>query len=257
MSGEHRLVFDEAVAADLDDVWRLISTADGRAAWFGTRAQIDLRVGGASHVDWGADEAIEGTVRAVEEGRRLRIAYEADGVELGAEEYLLSQRGGVTHVRLIQTFTPGVDDAAAEGLDTWDGWLGDLERGWRLFLRSLAFAAAEAARPSRLVTGRYVPLGDRTPQAGFAVALEAVGLSPDLVTGDTATLPGIEQPATALLVEAPHTVLVATADHTLVLDLEGPPGRMVCYAQAAVHGPADRRGWRQVVLGRVSVALGA
>ena len=36
----------------VDDVWAAITTADGLAAWFGQRAEIDLRVGGLATLTW-------------------------------------------------------------------------------------------------------------------------------------------------------------------------------------------------------------
>ncbi|MEM8905024.1 MAG: SRPBCC domain-containing protein [Actinomycetota bacterium] len=234
-SEEHRV----SAAADLEDVWRLLTTAEGLASWFGTEASIDLRVGGAYEIGWGSDERIVGEVAEIDEGRRLRISYLMDGEEGGGEEWLLSHSDGVTVIRLIHSMPdPGVED--------WDGWYGDFRRGWRMFLAGLRFAAECPTGPDRVVSSTYVPapsgreptwralaheLRDRPPGDGFATAIE----------------------------DRPHQLLLTDASSTVLVDLEGDGDGLVCYVQAASHGP-DRAGaasqaWRADLLARLSAAV--
>lgn len=83
---------EQAVAAGLDEVWRLLTTSEGLSSWFGTEAQVDARVGGTYRVSWGRpDEAIVGTVTEIEAPHRLRVAYLHEGREMGGEEWLLTR----------------------------------------------------------------------------------------------------------------------------------------------------------------------
>lgn len=242
------LSFTRAISAGIDTVWELISTAAGRAAWFGTDAAIDLRVGGESRVSWDGEQPIDGVVAVVERPRRLRIAYELEGEELGAEEYLLDHDGGITTVRLIQSMPPD---------DGWADWYGDLERGWRLFLASLDFAASGAATPGRVADCRFIPApGGRA--ATWPAVRSVLGLDADPTAGTTVAtkpLPG----ATVALVDAPHSLLLTTPTRTLLVDLEGDGDHLQLYAQTASHTPEDTEAearWRRGTLQGLADAVG-
>jgi uncharacterized protein YndB with AHSA1/START domain len=43
----------------LEQVWTAITTAEGLASWFGTGAEIDLRVGGAAKLTWDTGDAAQ------------------------------------------------------------------------------------------------------------------------------------------------------------------------------------------------------
>ncbi|WP_433798622.1 SRPBCC domain-containing protein [Actinomycetospora sp. CA-084318] len=45
------------LAHPVERVWAAISTAEGLAAWFGDRAEIDLRPGGHARLEWTAVDA--------------------------------------------------------------------------------------------------------------------------------------------------------------------------------------------------------
>lgn len=241
---DEALTFDVAVRAGLDEVWRLIATGEGRAAWFGTEASIELVEGGASRVSWDGQQPIEAVVDTVEPGRRLRLVYAAEGEELGAEEYLLSHADGVTHVRLIQSLPPGAEE--------WEGFYGDLERGWRLFLASLVFAAEDAVTAHRIAQCRFVP-APAGRAATWSALCERLGLA-DPSTGDVVDVPLLPA-ATVRLVDAPHTLLLAAPDRTAVVDLEGSADGLVCYAQAATHG-TDDLSWRERMLQQLAPSGG-
>lgn len=254
MADDHQLTFEVAVRAGLDAVWQLLATSEGRAAWFGTEAEIDLVVGGASRITWDGQQPIDATVTHLEPRRHLRLAYVMDGEELGVEEYWLDHEAGVTTVRLVQVLPPM--DAADVGPETgsWDGWYGDLERGWRLFLASLRYAAERDGPPERVSSCRFVPAPGGRPDR-FAEVLTRLGLDGDeLVDGAVVDVAGMGS-ARVQLAAVPHGLLLATADRTLLVDLEGTGDGQVLFAQAATHGapPTDADAtWRAHVLDRVT-----
>ncbi|MBV8160532.1 MAG: SRPBCC domain-containing protein [Acidimicrobiia bacterium] len=49
------------------DVWTALTTADGLSAWFGERASIDLRPGGAATMTFASGTTVEMRVERVEE----------------------------------------------------------------------------------------------------------------------------------------------------------------------------------------------
>lgn len=219
MTAERREVFDVEIIASLDEVWEMLTTDRGVAAWYGVDAAIDLRPGGTYRVVWD-DEAAEATVDAVEPPRRLRLVYDPDRPS-GAEEWLLEHDAGVTRVRLIHTLPdPGVDD--------WDDYYGDFRRGWRLFLASLRWALEEASTPWRRACCGRVPVPDRA--TGWAHVLDALDLDRTPVHGAAIDVGSV------VLVDAPHSLLLAGDDTTLLCDLEGTGDNLAIYVQAAVHG---------------------
>jgi len=62
---------DRLIAAPVDVVWTLVSTADGLREWMAVDAEVDLRVGGT--IRWEHDNGwvVAGTVREVTPMRRL------------------------------------------------------------------------------------------------------------------------------------------------------------------------------------------
>lgn len=231
MSDPRREEFTVEIAASLDEVWTMLTTDRGVAAWYGVTAEIDPRPGGTYRVRWG-DEVADTTVDEVEPPRRLRLVYDPDEPS-GAEEWLLEHRDGVTRVRLIHSLPdPGVDD--------WDAYYGDFRRGWRLFLASLRWALEGASSPWRVATCRTVGVPDRA--TGWRHVLDSLGLVDTPAKGDT--VPGV---GTVALVDAPHSLLVTGDDTSLLCDLEGDGDHLAIYAQAAVHGP-DRPATRTRLL---------
>lgn len=240
------LTFEVAIRAGLDEVWELLSTSEGRAAWFGTDGDIDLVVGGASVVAWGDEQSIEATVDAVEPLQRLRLVYLEDGVEAGVEEYWLDHDDGTTRVRLLQSLP-----AMEEG---WDGFFGDLERGWRLFLASLRYAAEDAPVAHRTAVARVVPATSRP--AAWAAALDCLGLDEAPAVGDRVEVPFTGSMDVAL-VDPPNALLLTGADRTILHDVEGGGEHLVTFLQAATHGAEDPAAaeWRGGILDHFATAL--
>lgn len=225
------------------DVWRMLTTGEGLASWFGTRARIDLRVGGDVEVGWGPDEgpgdSIASRITALDPQRRLRLAYLADGREVGAEEWLVSSHGTTTRLTLVHSMP---DD----GIDDWDGFYGDMRRGWRLFLASLRHALESAATPLRTAECRSLPMpGDRGPT--WADLTAAVALD-----HDHATAPLVAD-MEAVVADPPHSLLLASPTRTLLCDVEGSGDQQVLYLQAAVHGGSPA--WATAVLDDLATIL--
>lgn len=223
--------FEELIAAPLERVWWALTTDEGLASWFGVEAEVDLRIGGKRRVAWG-EVAIDGVVTDIDPNRRVRIGYLADGVELGAEEWLLEADGDVVRLTLISSMS---DD----GIDDWEGFYGDMRRGWTLFMASCRHALTNAASAERTARMRYIPApGDRSriwDRLEPAVAAAVDGLEP-------------------LVVDPPHSRLFASADRTVLVDIEGAGEGQVVYVQVAGH-PTLPSVWADEALSRVGAAL--
>lgn len=224
--------FEQLVSASIEDVWWALTTPEGLAAWFGVECEIDLRVGGARRVAWG-EVAIDGVIDAVDPHRRIRVAYLADGVEMGAEEWLLdTDDGGTVRLTLINSMSD-------EGIDDWEGYFGDMRRGWRLFMASLAHAVGAADTRTREALMRYLPApGDRQvlwDELEPAVQRASTGLEPEVI-------------------DEPHSRLYVSGNRTLLVDIEGSGPGQVVYAQVAGH-PSLQDGWAQATIDDLAAAL--
>lgn len=248
--GEHTERFHVDVDATPADVWRMLTTAEGLSSWFGTRARIDLRIGGHVEVGWGPDDdgvvdapgdAIASRITALDPHRRLRLTYLSDGREVGAEEWLVSTHGTTTRLTLVHSMP---DD----GVEDWDGFYGDMRRGWRLFLASLRHALESAATPLRTAECRSLPMpGDRGPI--WARLTAAVALDHDHATAPLVAAMGV------VLADPPHSLLLASPTRTLLCDVEGPGDQQVLYLQAGVHG--GERDWATAVLDDLATTMTA
>lgn len=224
--------FEIRIDAGPEDVWRMLTTEEGLRSWFGTRATIDLRIDGERLVGWGDQQEMVGRIEALDPPRRLVVTYTAGG-ETGAEEWLISREGGTTRLTLIHSLT-------VEGADDWEGFYGDIRRGWRLFLTSMKHALEEANSPIRQVDCVVIPATDR--ESGWRGIQDAVAAASGL-TGDMV----------ATITDPPHSLLLTASDRTLLIDQEGSGDNRVFYVQAATHhGPSA---WRDDVLGRLAELL--
>lgn len=228
---EERFQID--INATAAEVWERLTTAEGLASWLGTRAGIDLQVGGGRTVGWGDEVEIVAEIADIDPERRLRVVYMVDGEEVGAEEWLISTQGATTRLTLINSMSDlGVDD--------WEGFYGDIRRGWQLFLESMRFALESARTPNREVDCIYVPAtGSR--EAAFDRIAAILDGSP--------VIDGMG----SLLAIPPHARLLGAEDRTLLFDLEGSGDTQVLYAQAATHdGPGK---WRAEALDLLRTVL--
>ena len=137
---------DRLIAAPVDLVWSLISTADGLTEWMAVDATVDLRVGGA--IRWVHDNGwtVAGTIREITPMRRLSYTYgwEAGGFPVPLESSVvtieLTARGGVTELSVRH------DGLTAEMAEQHAG-------GWQMFVGRLA-ERAERLDPVGEMSGR-------------------------------------------------------------------------------------------------------
>lgn len=234
--GERTERFEVDLPATPEEVWWSLTTDEGLTAWFGTRASVDARVGGERVVGWGEAVEIRGRVDVVEPGSRLRIVYTDGDDEVGAEEWLITTVGTATRLTLVHSMP---DD----GVDDWEGWYGDMRRGWRLFLASLRHGFAGAATPERTAECRYLS----APGSRGAIR--------DRLDRWRATRPADLDGLSEVLDDPPHSLLLASAARTVLVDVEGSGDDQVLYVQAATHDVVDP-GWRRRVLEAAADALG-
>ncbi len=125
---------DRLIAAPVDLVWSLVSTADELRDWMAVDAEIDLRVGGT--IRWAHDNGwiVVGAVREVAPMRRLSYTYgwEQGGFPVPIDSSIvtieLSARGAATQVTVRHEGLP------PEMAEQHTG-------GWRMFVDLLAARA--------------------------------------------------------------------------------------------------------------------
>jgi uncharacterized protein YndB with AHSA1/START domain len=149
-----RIETDVLIAAPVERVWELITTADHLGRWFGDAgAAIDLRPGGALSLNWKDDDTVvHGRVEAVEPPHRFAYRWVLTG-RPGAEptpanstltEFTLAAEGDGTRVAVVESGFAGLDVEAAERATL----LASHTTGWEAELAELADHArgAGAAR---------------------------------------------------------------------------------------------------------------
>lgn len=230
---DRRERFEVRIDASPEEVWRCLTTSDGLASWFGTGANIDTRVGGARVVEWGDAMNIVAKVTDLETNRRIRLAYLNGDEEVGAEEWLIETEGTTTRLTLIHSMSD-------QDIDDWDGFYGDVRRGWRLFMASLRYALESAESVTRTAECRYVPAPDRTQTWNRLQELLAEG-------------PGTLAGLSPIISDPPHSLLLTASDRTLMVDLEGSGANQVLFIQAATHGAPDE--WRSEAIETVVAGI--
>ena len=122
---------ERSIAAPVDVVWSLVSTATGLNQWMSVEATVDLRVGGT--IRWQHDNGwiVAGTIREVSPMRRLSYTYgwERGGFPVPLESSVvtieLTARGDVTDLAIRHE---GLTPEMAE----------QHTGGWRMFVGLLA-----------------------------------------------------------------------------------------------------------------------
>ncbi|TCK22890.1 SRPBCC domain-containing protein [Pseudonocardia endophytica] len=118
-------------------VWDALTTAEGLASWFGDRAEIDLRPGGAARLMWtdvGKDAELR--VERVEPPHLFAFTWPMDGVPSGDPrrsyvEFTLVADGEGTLLTVVETGFAQLDGAhhrtAYDGhVEGWGRELGEL-----------------------------------------------------------------------------------------------------------------------------------
>ena len=146
-----RIQTDVLIAAPVDRVWELITSAEHVGRWFGDAgAEIDLRPGGAMSLTWREHGTYHGRVEAVEPPHRFAwrwlsvvgVQTEPTPANSTLTEFTLSAEGEATRVAVVETGFDSLDFDPAERTAA----LASHTRGWPLELADLAaYAAASPA----------------------------------------------------------------------------------------------------------------
>lgn len=115
-------------------VWAALTTADGLASWFGDRASIDLRPGGAATLGWtGEDPDAELRVERVEEPRVFGFTWRVDGMPADDPrrtyvEFTLEPTPAGTRLHVVESgFAQLPDEGHRTGYASHsDGWTHEL-----------------------------------------------------------------------------------------------------------------------------------
>jgi uncharacterized protein YndB with AHSA1/START domain len=128
------------IAAPVERVWELITSAEHVGRWFADAgAEIDLRPGGALSLSWREHGTFHGRVEAVEPPHRFAYRW-LSKIELQAEptpanstltEFTLAAEGDATRVAVVESGFDGLDvdpDARAAALASHSaGWVAELD----------------------------------------------------------------------------------------------------------------------------------
>jgi uncharacterized protein YndB with AHSA1/START domain len=114
-------------------VWAALTTADGLGAWFGDRAAIDLRPGGAASLSWTGGHHVEMRVERVEEPRVFGFTWPVSGLPEDDPrrtyvEFTLEPVGAGTRLTVVESgFAQLPADAHAKAFDgNTRGWAAEL-----------------------------------------------------------------------------------------------------------------------------------
>jgi uncharacterized protein YndB with AHSA1/START domain len=116
-------------------VWAALTTADGLSAWFGERAEIDLRPGGAGSMSWEEDRS-DFRVERVEEPHVFGFTWHIYGLPESDPrrtyvEFTLEPAGAGTRLTVVETGFAQLSAAEYEtsysgNVKGWAAELGDL-----------------------------------------------------------------------------------------------------------------------------------
>jgi uncharacterized protein YndB with AHSA1/START domain len=114
-------------------VWDALTTAEGLGTWFGNKATIDLRPGGAAQLTWDSGDSANLRVERVDEPAVFGFSWHIYGLPEDDPrrtyvEFTLEPAGAGTRLTVVESgFAQLPDDAhaAAFGGNT-DGWAREL-----------------------------------------------------------------------------------------------------------------------------------
>ena len=96
------------LSRSLRDVWAALTTAEGLGAWFGERATIDLRPGGAASMTFAGGVTVDMRVERVEEPNVFAYTWRLpdlpdDDPRRTYVEFTLEAEGAGTVLRVVET----------------------------------------------------------------------------------------------------------------------------------------------------------
>jgi uncharacterized protein YndB with AHSA1/START domain len=142
-----RIERDVLIAAPVERVWELITSAEHVGRWFADAgAEIDLRPGGALALSWREHGTFYGRVEAVEPPRRFAWRWlstlgsraEPTPANSTLTEFTLAAEGHGTRVAVVESGFDALDMDAADRTAA----LASHTRGWPAELEDLAAYAA-------------------------------------------------------------------------------------------------------------------
>jgi uncharacterized protein YndB with AHSA1/START domain len=145
-----RIERDVLIAAPVERVWELITSAEHLGRWFGNAgAEIDLRPGGALSLTWREYPTLHGRVEAVEPPRRFAYRWlttsepRADATPGNSTlvQFTLAAEGDGTRVALVESGFDALDLDADERTARFAAHT----RGWPLELDELVAYGSQAA----------------------------------------------------------------------------------------------------------------
>lgn len=114
-------------------VWAALTTPEGLSAWFGEKANIDLRPGGAAQMTFSGGLTVDMRVERVEEPKVFGFTWQlpdlpADDPRRTYVEFTLEAVGSGTRLRLVESgFAQLPGDSRRKTYDTHtEGWVSEL-----------------------------------------------------------------------------------------------------------------------------------
>jgi uncharacterized protein YndB with AHSA1/START domain len=114
-------------------VWAALTTSEGLSAWFGDRATIDLRPGGAAEMTFGSGLTVDMRVERVEEPTVFGFTWRLpdlpeDDPRRTYVEFTLEAMSAGTRLRVVETgFAQLPDDSRRKAYDSHaEGWVREL-----------------------------------------------------------------------------------------------------------------------------------
>ncbi len=183
-------IHEVTLDATPEEIWKLITEAEGITRWFAPEARVEPGEGGKIFLSWGEGMEGECPIHLWEPGRGFGWTEKGTGVPKVVEFHLESE-GGKTKLRLVQSgFGEG-----AEFDDEYDAVNG----GWRSFLSTLQFGVryhaqdrCESVSHMRIVPASQETIIGRLNQVfGFQPPLDSVREG-DRFTGQLGALGSIQ-----------------------------------------------------------------
>ena len=124
------------LAHPVQKVWDALTTAEGLGGWFGSKADVDLRVGGEAHVEWAQFDGAKATlsIKVLEPPRRFGYTWGIEGLPAGDPrqtyvEFSLVPTGQGTRLTVVETgfaqLPADVHGSAYDG--NVEGWTTELD----------------------------------------------------------------------------------------------------------------------------------
>ena len=122
------------LAQPREKVWAALTTAEGLGAWFGDKATIDLRPGGAASMSWDSGDQASMRVERVEEPSVFGFTWHIYGLPEDDPrrtyvEFTLEQAGDGTRLTVVESgFAQLPEDAHSAAFDgNTRGWKSELD----------------------------------------------------------------------------------------------------------------------------------